>query len=224
MHVAKTLRPWSVFAVGLLFCTHAVASENAHAGAHGAPTVNWWTWSASAPPVGWFLLDFVLFVALLVYFTRKPIKAAFMARHLRIKKALGDAEGALKGAKDRYEEYRGKLADVDHEAAQHVERGKVDGKTEQEAILAAARTYVERLKADAKAVIASEGQRARERLQRQVVDDLLKRTEALLITGLGPQERERLLEESIGALEMAPTEVLGQQGKRDTGAQRGGAA
>lgn len=184
----------------LVAATATAATEGGHAG-HGAPHVNWWTWDAHAPPVGWFLFDFVLFVGLIVYYTRGPIRAAFKARHERIKKAITDAESLHKAAAGRYEEYRNKLANVEAEAALHVERGRADGRLEQDQILAAAREYAERLKKDAEGVIASEVEKARARLQHQAIEDLLLRTETMLKAELTAKDRDRLFDEAIATIE-----------------------
>lgn len=179
----------------------ARAASPAHGGGHGAPHVNWWRWETGAPPVGWFILDFILFVVLIVYFAKKPVRAAFIARHERIKKAIHDACETHAQAKDRYEDYRGKLANVEAESAVHVERGKLDGAHERDQIVLAANEYAERLRTDAKAVIDQELAKAMARLQHQTATLLLQRTEQVLRTTLTDRDRERLLDEAIAAFE-----------------------
>ena len=178
----------------------AEAGGEAHGGHHGDLTINWWRWETAAPPVGWFILDFILFVGLIVYFARRPIRDVFLARHKRIKKAIEDAEAAHREAAARYEDYRDKLANVEVESATHVERGKVDGALERDQIIAAAREYAERLQLDVKAVIDQEFNRARDRVQHQAVIQLLSQTEALLRQTLTDRDRERLLDEAIAQL------------------------
>jgi len=204
-------------ATSSLFALVVRAAEGGHGGGHAAPHVNWWEWSAHAPPVGWFIVDFVIFVVGLVYFTRRPIRAAFLARHERIKRALAEADEAHRGASEKYEEYRGKLANVDAEAQHHVERGRIDGEHERDQIIAQAKEYSERLRQDARAVAAQEVDKARQRLQAEVIDQVLEATEKLLKDRLTDSDRERLLDEAIHALEHADTATAGRRGHKAHG-------
>src|SRR5690349_3600546 len=79
-------------ALGVALAPWAQAASHAH---HGdAPSINWWAWSAHAPPVGWFLLDFALFAGALVLVAKKPLARAFSERHLRIKRGIAEAASA----------------------------------------------------------------------------------------------------------------------------------
>jgi F-type H+-transporting ATPase subunit b len=188
-------------AYGLLV-VWVMASGTARA-EHGdhAPRVNWWTWNLEVPPVGWFLVDFAIFVALIVYLARKPVRAMFARRHDTIKRTLAEATAAHETAIARQRDCAAKLAGADSEAETLSRQGRTDGETERDAIMAQAKAYAERLRADAAALERQELQRATVRLRREVVDEMLVRTEETLRRDLTDRDRLRLVEESIALLE-----------------------
>jgi len=200
----------------------ARAAAEAHGVEAGAPAVNWWHWETSAPPVGWFIVDFILFVTALVYFAKEPIRAAFLARHERVKKAVTEADLLHKRANDHFEEYRTKLANVDAESMMHVMRGKADGAQERDQIIAAAREYSERLRADALAVAEQEIAKAKARLREQVALEILARAEEILRRSLTDDDRRRLLDEAIADLATTGTAPAERpQSKTDASAGTG---
>ncbi len=181
-----------------LLCSVAQATGG---GGHGELHVNWFEWKTEAPPVGWFIIDFIVFLGLLVYFTRKPIKAAFRQRHERIKLALDEAKAVHDQAVARYENYKGKLANVEDEAGQFVARGREDGAAECDRILAAGRQYSERLRVDSVTIVEQEVRAANLRLQREAARKVLDATEEILKAEIADPDRKRLIEEAIIQLE-----------------------
>ncbi len=188
---------------GLTLATCFLATVTAQAGGHGGGElhINWWTWDQHAPPVGWFILDFLLFVWLIVHYTKKPIKAAFAQRHQQIKTAIEEAAKAHASASELYEEFQSKLADVEKEAASFAERGREDGATDRDRIIEAGNEYAERLRNDSKSVGDQEEAKAIFRLRRGAAAAVLDRTEQLLRDEISGSDRERLVEEAISDLE-----------------------
>lgn len=209
---------------GLLLLLPAYAAAS---GGHGGELhINWWTWDAHAPPVGWFIVDFVLFVWLIVHFTKKPIRAAFLARHERIKAAIRDAAAAHESAKARYEDYKGKLANVEQEAAQFVATGRREGELEKSQIVLGARDYADHLRTDSRAVITQEEARAQARLRRAVTQQVLRLTEDKLRRGLSAADHARLIDEGIAQLETGdvPLFIAGRAKGRSERPSAGGVA
>src|SRR5690606_16290683 len=124
----------------------APAVALAAGGGHGAgePHINWWTWDMHAPPIGWFIFDFIVFVFLLVRFTRKPLRATFEKRHHAIKSAIADNEAAYARAKAQFDESRQKLGAVDSEVQSLIAKIKEDGAFERDRIVGTAREYASR--------------------------------------------------------------------------------
>ena len=70
----RALAGVSMATASLLCAIAEAAGGGGQDAGHGAPHLNLWTWDDHAPPIGWFFFDFLVFVGLLVYLTRKPIK------------------------------------------------------------------------------------------------------------------------------------------------------
>ena len=56
--------------------------------------INWWEWDKSKLPVGWFIVNFIIFVGILSHFVKKPLAAAFENRHNTIKQSIADNQKA----------------------------------------------------------------------------------------------------------------------------------
>ncbi len=186
-------------ASGLLLFARAAAA--AGGGVMHFEDINWWTWDSHAPPVGWFILDFAFFALLLWWYGKRPIREAFAQRHVQVKRALEEAAEAFAGAEGRYEEYKGKLANVEEEAGQFVDSGRKDGALERDQIVQSARAYAERLRKDSAAVMQQEVDKAQARLRREVVHEVLALTEKTLREELTDGDRNRLIEDAIHELE-----------------------
>ena len=91
------------------------------------PHINAWAWDEHAPPVGWFILDFILFVFILVKVGKKPLEKIFKARHETIKKSIADATARFDGATTVREDYQSKLASIDEESSRLMAESKVEG-------------------------------------------------------------------------------------------------
>jgi F-type H+-transporting ATPase subunit b len=184
-------------------------------------TINWFTWSSEQPPLGWFILDFAFFALLLWWYGKRPIRQAFAQRHVQVKRALEEAASAFANAEGRYEEYKGKLANVEQEANRFVEAGRQDGGLERDQIVQAAKQYSERLRQDSSAVQRQEIDKARLRLRREVATEVLEITEKTLRDQLNDGDRTRLIEEAIDELENG--KELARAAERMAAAQPGGA-
>ncbi|MEK7705387.1 MAG: hypothetical protein AAB426_10545 [Myxococcota bacterium] len=205
--VRKVVGPTLLLAITLVGSS-SLAAGGEHGG-HGALHVNWWAWSMDAPPVGWFLLDFVLFVWVIVHYTRRPIVKAFAERHERIKRIIGQAQERFGRARATFDEYRGKLAHVEDEMAGLVERGRENGEAERRQIVAAGAEFAERLRHDAETVAGQEIERAQARLRIQTARQALILAEQKLRGVLSPDEQQRLIEQAIVELESDVSSSMG---------------
>lgn len=213
---------------GLTLASCVLIAHTAHAGGGGVmhfKDINWWTWDSHAPPVGWFILNFAFFVMLLVWYGKRPVREAFAQRHVQVKRALEEAAEAFEHAEGRYEEYKGKLANVEEEATMFVESGRKDGALERDQIVQSAKDYAERLKKDSSAVMQQEIDKANARLRREVVHEVLALTEKTLREELTDGDRNRLIEDAINELENGDsvTKVTSRRSSSDR-PRAGGAA
>ena len=189
--------------VAALMLVSGVALAAAPTGPVYFSDINWWDWDAKKLPVGWFIVDFVIFVGLLVHFVKKPLAAAFENRHNAIKKTIEDNEKAHADARQAHDEFQSKLANVDAEGNALIERSKADGALERDKMIEDANAYSERIKVDSKAIVDQEYTQARVRLQAFTALAALGDAEERLKANITDGDQTRLLEEAIAELETA---------------------
>jgi len=153
--------------------------------------------------VGWFILDFITFVGLLVYFTRKPFRAMFQKRHDTIKAAIEEVSANHNRAKAHADEYRDKLARVAEEIERLLAGAKSDGAVARDRIIDGAKQYAIRLRGDSSGVVTQEEAHARDRLRRGVIDDVMRQAESTLRASMTDDDQTRLLDQAIRELEHA---------------------
>ena len=195
---------------------HGGASEGGgHHASTGTPHINLWSWDQHAPPVGWYAVNFIIFVVFLVRAAKKPLAAAMQRRHESIKATIEDNQKAYDTAKERHDTYRKKLANVDAESRELIDRSKEDGALERDRIIAGAREYAKRLREDAQTVIEHEEEGARRRLQHDVARAALKSAEDMLRRGLTDADRDRLFEQSLQMIESSDAHTAPRRSSND---------
>jgi len=188
------------------------------ASAHGGePHLNWWHRDLEAPPIGWFLIDFAAFVALLVYFTRGPLTKSFASRHQAIKQVIETNDAAFAAARGDYETTRNKLAAVEREAMQLFTRVKEDGVLARDRIIEGGRAYAARLRDDVKEIVTQEALRAQERLQKAISEQVLRIAEKTVLATMTDGDRQRMIDEALVDLE----NIVALESAAPLGAPRG---
>jgi F-type H+-transporting ATPase subunit b len=187
--------------VAVLMLVSGVALASGGGGHASFSDINWWTWDAHKLPLGWFIVDFIIFAGLLVHFVKKPMAAAFENRHHVIKKTIEDNEKAHAEARQTHDEFQSKLANVDAEGNALIERSKANGTLERDKMIEDANAYGERIKGDSSAIVEQELTQAGLRLQASAALGALKDAEERLKASMTDGDQSRLLEEAITELE-----------------------
>jgi F-type H+-transporting ATPase subunit b len=181
----------------------AAGSALAAGGGHGPvtdPHINWWHWDSHSPPIGWFFVNFVIFIALLVRLAGKPVNSAFAARADRIRDAVTKNERELEEAKAEHQNWKEKLANVELEGKKLVENAKADGKREKEKIVETAEEYAKRMREDTSTIIDQEAAAAQRDLQLEISHQALHRADSLLEDKITDDDRKRLFELAVKQL------------------------
>lgn len=193
--VQSWARSLSVAAVGI-FCLGAAAIAHASGGA--APTaadlhINWWTWDDHAPPVGWFFVDFVLFLAVLVRFGGKPVENGLAGRKITIGKDIEAAQARLEAAQAADAALTKALSGSDAQVAHLEAEAQKRGDAEYTQIIAEAKAATERLRSEAVARRLGEQSRLQRQLEQQLVAKALSHAHTKLETALdGPEHTARM--------------------------------
>jgi len=167
-----------------LLCAAAVllvpAGLLASGGAAGEPHINWWGFDAHAPAVGWLIVDFLIFLGILVYFGRKPMAEFLAGRSLRVRNAIDEATRAKEEAEARAAELEQRLKDLDGEIKGLREDILKSGERERAQLKEDGARTAERMVRDTEMQINSELSRARESLKAEAVALAMELTEKKL--------------------------------------------
>jgi F-type H+-transporting ATPase subunit b len=156
---------------------------------------------APSPLLALFLavVNFTLFVGLLIYYLRGPIKEYFRERTARLREAL--AAGAR--ARREAEELRATLArDVaDLPALRESLRADAlaTAASERAKMIAAGARAAERIREDARLLAEHELAAARHALRREVIDEAVREAVAIVRKVIRPEDQERLVREFVSS-------------------------
>jgi len=188
------------------------AGGGEHAAPH-APTVNWTdgfldvggridpvTKEPANPPFVAVLINFSIFVGLLVWKAGPPISKYLGKRHDEIKGALAEAARMQKDAADTLADRKAKLGAVDAEVDDLIEGMRSDGESEKKRMVADAETAATALKRDAEGRIAASVTRARLAIEAEVVAAAIDAAEVLIRERSNDDDHNALVESFIESL------------------------
>lgn len=177
--------------LALLVATPALAAGGGEEGAHGDgllfPTLN-----------------FLLLLAVLVYFARKPIQAFFGERRRSIHDDLQQSAELQRQAEERHAKWQRRLVELERELEEIRRLGRERADAEREQILADARESAARIERTARSAIDQELRRAREKLRDEASDLAVELATGLLGERVTDQDRDRLVDEFIARVEQTP--------------------
>lgn len=153
--------------------------------------------------LGSAIVNFVIYVSLIVYFARKPVAAFFASRRAQLTATMDAAAARQAEATARVETLQAKLNRFDAERAALVAEYRELGEREAAKTLEAARTQATKIAADADVTIEVETRRALADLERRMVDRALELARKQLASQLGPAGQQALIERGISGLSNA---------------------
>ncbi|MFP8877521.1 MAG: ATP synthase F0 subunit B [Myxococcota bacterium] len=150
------------------------------------------------------LLNFALLGGVLIYFARTPVRDFFAARRASIETQLSEAAELQQRAEQQHARLEGQLAELDREREGIREVARERAEREAEQILADARAAAERIQRDAATAIEQELRRGQESLREEASELAVGLAAELLREQVGPEDRQRLLDEFIQSVEATP--------------------
>ena len=150
--------------------------------------------------MGWFLVNFALFVSGLVFFAARPTRQALSQRHVRIKRAISDAATKHAKAASDHHSWRDKLANLDAQVRATHTAAVQDGAQEEAKLVQDAEAYAARMRIDGQNLQAQEDVRARLRLQNTIAWQTLAKVHHVLDQQLQAADQQRLIEQGIDAV------------------------
>jgi len=152
------------------------------------------------------VVNFVLLIAVLVYFTRKPLQQFFADRRHQIQDELARAAELRQRAEERHSKWQRRLAELETELESIRAASRARAERERQEILEAANAAAERIKAAARAAIDQELRRASDQLREEASDLAVELAAEMLREQVTAQDRDRLLDEFIERVERPEAE------------------
>ena len=164
-------------------------------------------------------LNLAILLAVLFYFSRKPIRSFFGARRGRIREELDRAAAMRAEAEARYTQWQRRLMDLETELESIREAARERTESERERILSEADAAAERVRADARAAVEQELRRAREQLRQEASDLAIELAGQRLQEQITAADHDRLLDEFVAHIEHSPN-LRGSELRRPEGSGR----
>jgi F-type H+-transporting ATPase subunit b len=143
------------------------------------------------------VLNFAVLAIALVFLLRKPFSQALNGRIKGIQEQLADLEARKASAEKQLAEYNRKFALLDQEAEKLMADYLRQGQEAKARILQEAEAAADKLKTQARRSIDNEINRAKERLQAEVIEAALVRAEELIKRKITTGDQEQLVDEYL---------------------------
>ena len=182
---------WGVAVIAPLMAAGAAAA--AGDGGEGAST-----------DLAWRVFNFALLAGALFYFARTPVRDFFASRRSGIEDQLAEAAALQQRAQEQHARLESQLAELDRELEGIHEVARERAEREAEQILSYAHKAADRIQRDAASVIDREVRRGQESLREEASELAVSMAAEILRAQVGPEDRERLLDEFIDNVENTP--------------------
>jgi F-type H+-transporting ATPase subunit b len=174
-----------------------IAPQIAQAGDHAA--------DASIGDLLWPAVNFLILVAAIFHFVRKPAQAFFANRRNEIKTDLEGAASELSIAETTYAKWQRRLIDLESELEEIRATARQRAEAERERILSDARANAERIQADGVAAVKLEVRRAREELRKEATRAAIELAAQQLEREITDADQNRLVDEFIERVAAGPS-------------------
>jgi F-type H+-transporting ATPase subunit b len=148
----------------------------------------------------WQLANLALFLGVLGYFVARPLAQGFRGRQEAIEERIREARRQREEAARLENEIHERMARLDQELADVRARGVTEGESAKTALIQRADEEAERVRREAEEEIARRLAFATEELRRAAADLTAAAAMERLSTEITPEDRKRLLDESVGSL------------------------
>jgi F-type H+-transporting ATPase subunit b len=184
----KKIMPLLSTVVAMLIGTAVFASEAAEGGHEQITFLGDWL-----PR----LVNFAIIAAIVVYFSRKPIRDFFKNRSLEIAKAMQESREARERAVAALAEMERKIKDLEAETNRLIEDARARGEKDKQALIDEGRKMVSDIDAQVKQGVDIEVQKAKSALQAEASTLAVDLAEKSIKENISPKDHERIVKEYI---------------------------
>jgi F-type H+-transporting ATPase subunit b len=183
-------------------------AEAPHGGAPSGGIMGWWNTTGSQylnyPGFeAWKFLNLAVFIFIIYKLVNKPLSAAFKAKRETIRAELIKAEEEKQDALQQLTAMEARLAALETEKAQILERAVTEAEAEKKRLLEQTETDIARIRSQIEAEITRLVQQARAELRKFSAEESIRLAEAKLRSQITPESDARLVKagiQSIGGL------------------------
>jgi F-type H+-transporting ATPase subunit b len=143
------------------------------------------------------VMNFAVLAIGLFLLLRKPVSQALNSRIKGIKEQLDELEAKKKTAEEQLEEYNRKFAKLELEAEKLIEDYIRQGNEAKARIIDEAKKAAEKLEEQAQRNIEHEFKQAKVKLQEEILDKALVKTEEIIKNKITAQDQEKLVDEYL---------------------------
>jgi F-type H+-transporting ATPase subunit b len=174
----------------------ALANEGGHEAAaaheaHGIPSVVWYQ-----------VLNFGLYVALLVFLLRKHVVNFFKGREQTFKQALVKAEQAKQEAEQKRAEIHHRLTTLQTSTEESLAKARAEAEALKAEIIAEAQEYAAKMKTEARQAAELEIERAKAHLREELLAQAIEVSKKMLADKMAEQDQKRLQSEFIDKIQV----------------------
>ena len=146
------------------------------------------------------VVNLLLFVGLMIYFLRRPIKEAFRARQESIRNELMRAEEERAAATAKLEEVEGRLARLNEEVEAIKAQAQKEAAEERARVERAAEEEIRKIREQARREIESAGKVARAELRAFTAEQSVRLAEEMIRRDIRPEDDAHLAREYVEEL------------------------
>lgn len=174
------------------------------------PSVLWRPKGMSVPFLS-TLINWGMLVGLIAMLAKKQLPVALAKRKASIVQGMDEAKKLRDESAGRLREYEDKLAKIDSDIERIKSEMKQAGEQERDRILAEAVERRTRMERDARRMIETELEAAKESLRREVVAVALSEAKKRIEAQVAGTDQQRLFDEAMTSLKKLPAKSLGGQ-------------
>jgi len=150
--------------------------------------------------LGWRVLNFIIFAAILYFAASKPVRNFLNGRIEGIKKQLEDAENAKAEAEKRATDCMRKLESLEEEIKDICDTLQKEGEVERERIIEAAHIAAEKIKAQAEFSAEQELKKAIMAIKEEAAEAALEIAGKMLVKEIKKEDQKKLVSEYIESI------------------------
>ncbi len=156
---------------------------------------------AKLKDLGWRVMNFIALMIILIKFAAKPVGDALSGRRKQVKEELDSIEAKKAEAERSYKDFSDKLASVEKEVDQIVEKAIAQAEIEKVKIIERAEKAAEDIKRAAQMAVANEVTAARRMLKNDIADQAAVMAETLIMKNLTADDQVKIVEDYLSKVE-----------------------